>query len=397
MGRATFLPLNNIRGNKLQLDNSIKNIDGFIGIASEVITFPEKYEKAINNLLGRTIVCKDMDSALNISKRGNNSYKIVTLSGEIITPGGALTGGSIHGKHTNILGRKREIEEIHGNVQKKKLELAKLLNELEALKLKLKSLDEEMLNDKDEIHFKSIEIAKTESEIGSLKNETEKLSYSLEISKGETRRNEEDIEKLNRELKKKEVEILTLDGENFSNKERVSELQIVLESSKGKVNSDREILIEKKVNKGALDEIILNKTKEVERIKNEIEENDEKTFKIIKENEESNVGINNLNNDIILKFEDIKEAQKDLETLELSFKEKEFEKEKLKEGYRIKDSVINEFLDIINKEEVELNKRELQKAKNEMERDNLYTKLNEELGFNPCRSCGNGYRCRGHK
>ena len=86
-------------------------MDGFIGIASEVISFPEKYEKAINNLLGRTIICKDMDSALNISKRGNNSYRIVTLSGEIITPGGALTGGSIHGKHTNILGRKREIEE----------------------------------------------------------------------------------------------------------------------------------------------------------------------------------------------------------------------------------------------------------------------------------------------
>ena len=105
----------------------------------------------------------------------------------------------------------------------------------------------------------------------------------------------------------------------------------------------------------------------------------ERVHKILKENEENNQGINNLNNDIILKFKDIKEAQERLEILENSFKEKEFEKEKFKEDFRIKDSVINESLDIINKEEGELNKRELQKAKNEMEMDNLYTKLNEEL------------------
>jgi len=379
LGRATFLPLNNIRGNKLQLDNSIKNIDGFIGIASEVVSFSEKYEKAINNLLGRTIICKDMDSALNISKKGNNNYRIVTLAGEIITPGGALTGGSIHGKHTNILGRKREIEEIHENLEQKKMELAKSLNELEALKAKLKSLDEEILNDKDEIHFKNVKIAKTESEFGSLKNETEKLSYSLEISKGEVKRNEEDIEKLYRELKIKEGEIITLDGQNYSNKERVTKLETILESSKGKVTVDREMLIAQKVNKGALDEILLNKTREVERIKNEIQENDLRVSRILKENEENNEGINNLNNEIIIKFQDITKGQEILDTLELLFKEKEFEKEKIKEDFRIKDSVINESLDIINKEEGELNKRKLQKAKDEMERDNLYTKLNEEL------------------
>ncbi|HEY5524206.1 MAG TPA: chromosome segregation protein SMC, partial [Clostridium sp.] len=379
LGRATFLPLNNIRGNKLSLDSYIKNMDGFIGIASEVISFPEKYEKAINNLLGRTIICKDMDSALNISKRGNNSYRIVTLSGEIITPGGALTGGSIHGKHTNILGRKREIEETHESLQNKNGELAKFLNELEALKVKLKDLDEKMLNDKDEIHLKSVEIAKSESELGSLKSETQKLSYSLEISKGEMKRNEEDIERLNRELKKKEAEFLTLEGENFSNKERVKKIENILETLKGKVNTDREKSTKIKVDKGALDEIVLNKASEVERIKSEIKENDVRVFKILKENEENTQGINNLNSEIILKFKDIKEAQEMLETLENSFKEKEFKKEKFKEDFRIKDSVINNSLDIINKEEGELNKRELQKAKNEMEMDNLYTKLNEEL------------------
>ncbi|PRR84174.1 chromosome segregation protein SMC [Clostridium vincentii] len=381
LGRATFLPLNNIRGNKIQLDSYIKNIDGFIGIASEVISFSEKYEKAINNLLGRTIVCRDMDSALNISKKGNNNYRIVTLAGEIITPGGALTGGSIHAKHTNILSRKREIEEIHENLENKKRELAKISNELEALKLKLKTLDEEMLNNKDEVHFKTVEIAKAESQLGSLKNETQKLSYSLEISKGEKKRNEEDIVRLNKELKKKESELLILNGETFSNKEKVKNLESILQTSKGEISQDREKLTQLKVNKGAIDEILLNKISEVERIKIEIEENNSSVFKILKENEENNKGINNLNSEIILKFKEIKESQEIVETLESAFKEKEFSKEKFKEDFRIKDSVINESLDIINKEEAELNKRELQRAKNEMEMNNLYTKLNEELGL----------------
>ena len=103
--------------------------------------------------------------------------------------------------------------------------------------------------------LKSVEIAKSESELGSLKSETQKLSYSLEISKGEKKRNEEDIERLNRELKKKEAELLTLEGENFSNKERVKKIENVLETSKGKVSNDREKLTQLKVNKGAIDEI----------------------------------------------------------------------------------------------------------------------------------------------
>ena len=110
IGRATFLPLDNIRGNKLSLDSRITSMEGFIGIASDIIKYDDKYTKAINNVLGRTIVCSDMDSALRLSRNSNNSYRIVTLSGELISPGGALTGGSIQGKHTNILGEKEKLK-----------------------------------------------------------------------------------------------------------------------------------------------------------------------------------------------------------------------------------------------------------------------------------------------
>ena len=379
LGRATFLPLSNIRGNKLNIDNSIKSMDGYIGIASEVITYPEKYEKAINNLLGRTIVAKDMDSALFISRKGNNNYRIVTLSGEIIAPGGALTGGSIHGKNNNILGRKREIEELGKKLQEKNEEIKKLIEESRVLKEEFKSLDEENLNDRDEIHSKNIEIAKNESEIVALKNETEKLSHSIDVTKNEIKKNEAEIEHLKKVLREKELELNIIEEQKNVNKKKNLEIDNLLKESRIKVDSAREKLTELKVNKAAIDEILLSKTNEVSRLEDSIFENNFKVEELNIENETNKNVVNELENNIINKGEAIKALELRIEALEEGFKEDEVKKERLKEEFRIKDSKIAEISDIISKEESDLNKKEIQKAKSEMEKESLYTKLNEEL------------------
>ena len=379
LGRATFLPLNNIRGNKLNVDNSIKSMDGYIGIAAEIIAYPEKYEKAINNLLGRTIVAKDMDSALSISRKGNNNYRIVTLSGEIIAPGGALTGGSIHGKNNNILGRKREIEELGKKLQEKNEEIKKLIEESRLLKEEFKSLDEENLNDRDEIHSKNIEIAKNESEIVALKNETEKLSHSIDVTKNEIKKNESEIEHLKKVLREKELELNIIEKQKNVNKKKNLEVDNLLKESRIKVDSAREKLTELKVNKAAIDEILLSKTNDVSRLEDSIFENNLKVEELNTENETNKNVVNELENNIINKGEAIKALELRIEALEEGFKEDEVKKERLKEEFRIKDSKIAEISDIISKEESDLNKKEIQKAKSEMEKESLYTKLNEEL------------------
>ena len=379
MGRATFLPLNNIRGNKLSLDKNLTSLDGYIGIASDIISFSPKYEKAINNAVGRTIICRDMDSALNLSKKGNNNYRIVTLSGELIAPGGALTGGSLQKKFTNILGRKREIEEITETLNNKKEELSKKSNELEALRVKIKTLDEEILNDKDNIHFKNIEKAKKESEINSLRNETQRLSHNLEVSKGEISRNKDEINTLNKNLELKNKELSNIEGEDSFNKEKTTELESNLDSVKNKLQEMREKLTELKVKKASHDEVLTGKLGEVFRKGNEIDEYLDKAKDLEEENKNSNENIQILNDSIKDKQEVIKEEETKMVILEESFKDEEVAKIKLKEEQNTKESKISEISDIINKEEGELNKKEIQRAKSEMERDNLYTKLNEEL------------------
>lgn len=379
LGRATFLPLNNIRGDKLNIQSYIKEIDGYIGIASEVINYDSKFIKAINNVLGRTVVCRDMDSAINISKRSNNSYRIVTLEGEVISPGGAMTGGSIRVKNTNILGRKREIEDLTESLKSNSEKLRRAINELESLKANLKESDEGILNDRDLIHFKSIEITKDEGEIASLKNETSKLNHSIEISKGEIDRNRQEIERLQKTLSERNKNLSQIKVQNLSNKERVHKLEKEFEKHKDNVSSMRNNLTDLKISKASFDEIIQNKINEISRKENEIKENKKKIKEYDLEVNENSNKIKELESLIEIMDKTITDCKNRVLALEESFKVEEFNKGKLKESYKIKHTKSLEIIDIINKEEGNLNKSEIQKVKSEMEKESLYTKLNEEI------------------
>ena len=109
LGRVTFLPMNIIKSNKIDTRN-IKVGTSFIGIASDLIKFDDKYRNIIENILGRTIIIDNIDNAIKFAKENNHKFKVVTLDGEILNPGGSLTGGSLR-VSGNILSRKRLINE----------------------------------------------------------------------------------------------------------------------------------------------------------------------------------------------------------------------------------------------------------------------------------------------
>ena len=183
LGRATFLPLNIIKGKKLEVPNEIKSAKGYIGVASDIIKYDMKYKGIIDYNLGRTIIAENMDYAINISKIAKHNYKIVTLTGEVINPGGALTGGSIQGKSANLLGRKREIEELAENIINLKDEYNNEVSKFNDIKVKIKSLDEEILNKREEIHSKNIELTVLEGEMKNLLSDKDKLNKNIESSK----------------------------------------------------------------------------------------------------------------------------------------------------------------------------------------------------------------------
>ena len=127
LGRVTFLPLNIIKSNKLDTRNIRSNIK-FIGIASDLISYDEKYRNILENILGRTIIIDNIDNGIKFAKETNHKFKIVTLDGEILNPGGSLTGGSLR-TNGNILSRKRLINEYSKKIKDIKLETNNLISE----------------------------------------------------------------------------------------------------------------------------------------------------------------------------------------------------------------------------------------------------------------------------
>ena len=118
VGRATFLPISAIKPRNLDEKDLDDNL-GFVAIASELVDCKNEYKNIISNLLGRVVIVEDMDSAIGISKRYSNRFKIVTVDGQIINPGGSMTGGS-QSKGAGILSRGNMIDEL--NKEAKKLE-----------------------------------------------------------------------------------------------------------------------------------------------------------------------------------------------------------------------------------------------------------------------------------
>ena len=148
-GRATFLPLTNIGKNGGFNRPEVLKEKGVIGLASELVNIEDKYKAVATHLLGRIVVVDTIDNALAVSKKFNQSLRIVTKEGELLTPGGAMTGGAFKNS-SNLLGRKRELDDLSNEINEvnsRLLEAEKLDRELKIARDKLKE-DKETLSDK---------------------------------------------------------------------------------------------------------------------------------------------------------------------------------------------------------------------------------------------------------
>ena len=379
LGRITFLPLNIINGKRIIIDNRVKEIDGYLGIASEIVKFDSKYTKIMDYSLGRTLICTNMESAFKIAKITNYKNRIVTLEGEVLNAGGALTGGSIKGKASNILSRKREIDDLKKRISIEKETLESLSKELEKLKNERKTIDEKILNYTDKAHEIKIEIVTNKSELSNLENEIKKLNINLNSLQDEKKYLDEEILSLNKKLEEYEYNLNKLTDENSLNKERAVELENIIEKEKEYIKEYNLKLTDVIISKASADADIQNKINEIIRKDNEFKDGELKIEKIKKENKEALEDIDRSKKEIEEKKNIIEENSKRIIILEEIFKEDEINKIKFKEEFRKIDSLIIEMREIINKEEGELNKREILKAKSEMEIENYYKKLNEEL------------------
>jgi chromosome segregation protein len=139
-GRATFLPLPLLRpGNKTQVPRERPEVF----CAADLVQYDADYAAVVQLLLGRALVVPDMDTAIEVSRRMNGWSKIVTREGELLTPGGALTGGSLQGRGAHLVGRKGEMDDLKASLPKVRAEVERLAAQVEANGRTLQELEAE--------------------------------------------------------------------------------------------------------------------------------------------------------------------------------------------------------------------------------------------------------------
>ena len=183
LGRASFLPISSVRGKKL--DKIKGNESGVIGIASDLVKYNKKYEQIILNLLGRTVIVDNMDTAIKVTKQNGYTFRIVTTEGDLINPSGAITGGSVAKKTVNILGRGKEIEKLEKEIKNLKQKIEKLENDKQNYEESIEGILELSANLEKELQEIDITYATEKQKVISINENIEKLEKRLNRLKEE--------------------------------------------------------------------------------------------------------------------------------------------------------------------------------------------------------------------
>ncbi len=219
VGRATFLPISSVKPRFFNdREKQLFDIEGFVGVASDLIEYDSKMKNVIQSMLGRTAIVKDIDAAIRLARKAGYEYKIVTLAGEIVNAGGSMTGGSLQSSSSSVLTRKNEIETLKVQHDTKQ-------RELEELDSKLEELKKQSLDMSSDIDFKTEIFHSLQIDINNYKNRCENIKNDIQVIGDRISINLKDLADLDKEYN----ETHRIIAENTEKAEAVEKDKITVE------------------------------------------------------------------------------------------------------------------------------------------------------------------------
>ena len=381
LGRASFLPISSVKGKKL--DKIKGNESGVIGIASDLVKYNKKYEQIILNLLGRTVIVDNMDTAIKVAKQNGYTFRIVTTEGDLINPSGAITGGSVAKKTVNILGRGKEIEKLEKEIKNLKQKIEKLENdkqnyeesiegilELSAnLEKELQEIDITYATEKQKVISINENIEKLEKRLNRLKEEQANLEKQKEeavSTKGDLQVEINKIVEQNEELSKIITEFAEL---NKDDQKYIDDLNFDITNLKISVSSFDE-------SEASIQEIQERINQELENAHTSIENKNVQIEQIKKDNEDLEKSIQ----ETLQKIEEVKESVNSS-----SSKIEELKKERAQKSEKLskqEDEITAKFK-VIEDLKGQLVKLDVKKTKIEEDINGIINKMWEEYELTP--------------
>ncbi|MDE5412998.1 chromosome segregation protein SMC [Alkalihalobacterium chitinilyticum] len=379
-GRATFLPLPVIKGRTIRGDliHQINSHEAFIGIASQLVGYDGRYEQIMGNLLGHVIIAKNLEGANDLARKIGYSYRIVTLDGDVVNPGGSMTGGAIKQKSTPLLGRQRELEDLTEKLTGMEEKTIKLETYVKELKQQLQK-SETMLQEQREAGETAREL---EREARNLLREVELEEKSVNdrlalfdreqamLTKDEdaaVRR----LEALSTELKQSAATTSLLESQ-------VKEIEAKQKLQQTSKETMQDELTDLKVHIAKEEERLANQRDKVERLVHEVEEigtvlrdNEEQYWLLENEMSDSTNGEGHLE----MKIEASRKKKDDTITIISNLRQERTEKQQSLDGLEVTLKVEKGHLKLVLDE---FHQCEVQKNRYDVQLDNLLSHLREE-------------------
>lgn len=382
LGRASFLPISSVKGKKP--DRLIKNnLSGVIGVAADLITADKKYEGIILNLLGKTVVVDNMDTAIILARQNSYGFKIVTLQGDIINPSGSMSGGSTTQKSSNIMGRATQIKTLEKELDKLNLEIEKITCEKtdyensisdlleEVISLEKASQEQEIVYATEKQRIVSLEesILKLETTLNNLKQELAAIEKNKELNKNRKQALEKELEEMEKETSSLSLEIQSFAEKNKDTQKYIDDLNFDITNLKISVSSFDE-------SNNSLDEILARINQDIENNQKAIDLKKAQREKILQDNETIENEIATLNSKIAEIKQEVSTASSKVEELK---QERISKNDKLA---RTEEEILSQFETIENLKS-QISKLDVKKSKLEVELEQIVNKMWEDYELTP--------------
>ncbi|CCQ92363.1 Chromosome partition protein Smc [[Clostridium] ultunense Esp] len=380
LGRATFLPLDVIKGRKLSPEEERKllNDRGVVGIASNLIRFEARYRSVIENLLGNVILVKDLEKANEVARLFGYRYRIVTLEGDVVNPGGSMTGGSLKQKGNSLLGRERAIEETEKELELLTAKGRKIREERTNLQETIRQLQLEIDKKGSLLEQHTASLQKHKTELARLMAEYRNMESSLLYWQGEWElllKEEEELQAKGEELS---LKLSGLKAEENEKKKRIEEAE---QAKRDQENSKEELsqemtrlkvaLAEKRQELLSWKENETSVTDEIRRTEEEKTRKEEER-KLLEEKEEEH----RFNEGILLKhLEELRLKREELQSL---LEEKRKIRQEITLSLEKLESEGKELRRKVKGIQESLHQEEVKENRFEIELDNLLEKLRDE-------------------
>ena len=211
-GRATILPLSSIRPGELREAGSLSREPGFVGVADQLVQFDPRYRAVFSNLLGRVAVMEDLDTAIAAARRYGYRFRIVTLDGQVLNPGGSMTGGSAS-RSAGILSRTNELERLNAQSAALREQLEQAARTLEEAEREAKGASYELETAQAQLREWEDAVLKAEAQVEHCRSVAASLEEQWENQRGELEQLQARTGEIERDIQRARDRIRELEGE----------------------------------------------------------------------------------------------------------------------------------------------------------------------------------------